>query len=144
MNAAANAYQAYRTAEIETISQRELIVKMYQGMERFIVQAQMAMHNKKLEAAHENCQKVKAILVELISTLNFEQGGDIAQQLRELYAFFLVTVVEANLRKDPAKLASILPIIAELRTAWEQIPDEYANTSSLPEGHEGHTLNLRT
>jgi flagellar secretion chaperone FliS len=140
----ANAYRAYRSAEVETLSQRDLLVKMFQGMERFLVQAQLAMNNQQPAEAHEACQRVKAILVELMATLNFEKGGEIAQRLNALYSFFLVTIVEANLRKDATKLAEILPIIADLRSAWERIPDELANVSSVPSGNEGHTLNLRT
>jgi flagellar secretion chaperone FliS len=96
---AANAYSAYRSAELQTISQRDLIVRLYQGAERFLVQAQAAMHNKQIEMAHNSCLKAKAIFTELLLTLNFSQGGAIALQLKELYLFMIIKTVEANLRK---------------------------------------------
>jgi flagellar protein FliS len=139
-----SALRAYRNSEVATLSQRDMIVRLYQGMERFLVQAQMAMNNRQPAEAHDYCQRIKGILVELISTLNFDKGGEVAQRLHSLYVFFLSTVMEANLRKDATKLAQILPIIADLRSAWERIPDDLANTSSVPAGNEGHTLNLRT
>ncbi len=141
---AANAYSAYRTAELHTISQRDLIVRLYQGAERFLIQAQAAMHNKQMEMAHHNCQKAKAIFSELLATLNFEQGGAIAAQLKELYLFLIVKTVEANLRKDAKLIAQMLPIVATLREAWQQIPDEQAQITSLTATPAGSTFSVST
>ncbi len=142
--AAANiAYAAYRTAEVHTISKRDLIVKLYQGAERFLVQAQTAMQNRQIEMAHNACIKTKNIFSELLVTLNMENGGEIAVSLQALYVFFINEITEANMRKDPKKIAGVLPIIATLREGWQQVPAEYANLSSL-EANEGHILNVRT
>lgn len=140
---AANVYSAYRSAELQTIPQRDLIVRLYQGAERFLIQAQAAIHNKQFEMCHHNCQKAKAIFSELLATLNLEQGGAIAVQLKELYLFLIVKTVEANLRKDSALIGRLLPIVATLREAWQQIPDDLAQGQTAPAA-EGHTLNVRT
>jgi flagellar secretion chaperone FliS len=139
----ANAYSAYRSAEIETISQKELIIRLYQGAERFIIEAKLAMTNNQLEKASNLCRKTRDIFVELMSTLNFEAGGEVAYQLRDLYSFIIYQVSEASLRKQPEKLDALLPIIVTLRSGWEAVPDEHANITSIPEGNDGHALNLR-
>ncbi len=141
---AANAYSAYRFAELQTIPQRDLIVRLYQGAERFLILAQAAIHNKQFEMAFHNCQKAKAIFTELLATLNLDKGGEIAEQLRELYLFLIVKTVEANLRKDPALIASLLPILATLREAWQQIPDDLAQVTSAPGGNSGSTFSVNT
>ena len=48
------------------------------------------MINKQWYQANEGCQKAKRIFVELLSTLNFEVGGEIAERLRDIYLFLLV------------------------------------------------------
>jgi flagellar secretion chaperone FliS len=144
MNNAATAYGAYRQAEIQTTSQRDLIIQLYQGAERFLVQAHTAMTNKKFDISHVSCQKAKAIFVELLSTLNFEKGGEIAKQLHALYAFFIVRIAEANLRQKPEMLSEIVPIIATLREGWQQVPNEFANVSSVPQANQGHAFNITT
>lgn len=134
-----NAAGAYRRAELGTISQRDLLVRLYQGLERFLGLARAAMARGDIEPAHANCQKAKAILTELAATLDLERGGDIAKQLRELYLFLILRTVEANLRKDPAIIDAVLPVVATLRGAWELIPDSEANTSARGEGGgQGH------
>lgn len=135
---------AYRSAEVEGISQRDLIVMLYRGAERFLLTARVAMANHEIEPAHEQCQRAKQIFIELLATLNMEAGGDFAVRLRSLYAFFITRISEANLNKDPLKIDEILPIIAELRTGWEQIPDDLANTSSIPDQGRQGILDIST
>ena len=137
-----NAYSAYRSAEIETLTQRDLIIKLYQGAERFLIGAKMAMENKEIENANTLSQKAKRIFMELLSTLDFEQGGAIAKQLRDLYLFIISSIVEANLRKDPARIGQILPIVATLREGWEQVPANEANGGRAA-GDRGQVLNMR-
>ena len=144
MSPANHAAHAYRNAEVTTLTQRDLIVKLYQGAERFLIQAKAGMANDKEDLVLIGCQKAKRIFVELTATLNFEQGGDIAEQLRNLYVFLIGEIGRASQERDPGAIEGILPIIATLREAWQNVPDEHANTSSMPQPGQSHTLNIRT
>ena len=126
-NPYAQAGTAYRTAEITTLSQRDLIVRLYQGIERFLQAAIGHMQRSEHEGAHHQCQRAKAILNELLVTLDFERGGEIAEKLKDVYVFLIARVVESNLRKDPEMLAQTLPLVASLRGAWEQVAPEHAD-----------------
>lgn len=130
------ARKAYQTVEASTLSPRDLLVKLYQGIERFLLQAKMGMQNRRLDLAVDGCRKAKAIIIELCSTLNFEQGGDIAQRLRDLYIFLLAEITRASLDRDTERIEKLLPIIATLRSAWEAIPQEYAHVTSLSQGQQ--------
>lgn len=143
MSPAATAYAAYRSAEIETISQRDLIVLLYQGAERFLDAGRQAMELHQLETAMVQCRRAKEIFIELLSTLNFEVGGEVAKQLKELYAFLILQITEASMRKEPQKIAAIMPIVATLREGWQQIPDDFANVSSMPTGNDGHVFSCK-
>lgn len=137
------AYAAYRSAEVETISQRDLIVRLYQGAEKFLVAGRTAMSDKKNEEATNQCRRAREIFVELLSTLNFDAGGDVAQQLRDLYVFLIYQISEASLKKNPTQIDALIPIIKTMREGWEAVPDEHANLTSIPEGNQGHSLNMR-
>jgi flagellar secretion chaperone FliS len=137
------AHAAYRSAEVTTLSQRELIVRLYQGAERFLAAGRDAIAAKKGEEAVIQCRRARDIFIELMATLNFEIGGDVAQQLRSLYAFIIYQISEASLKKNQAQIDALLPIIKTLREGWQAIPDEHANVTSIPEGNHGHSLNLR-
>jgi flagellar protein FliS len=81
--------------------------------------------------------------MELMATLNFDQGGEMAIRLKDLYSFLIFQISEASLRKNPEQIQTILPIIRTMREGWENVPDEEANTTSIPAGTEGHALNFR-
>jgi flagellar protein FliS len=142
MSPASTAYAAYRSAEIETVTQKDLLVRLFQGAEKFIELARQAMVDSQLEVAMTNCRKTRDIFIELMATLNFEQGGELAKRLKELYTFIIYQVSEASLSKNPDKLKEILPIIKTLREGWEKLPDEHANVTSIPQGNGGHSFNI--
>ena len=66
-----------------------------------------------------------------------------ATRLRDLYLFFIDRITRASLQEDASYIATILPMISDLRTAWQSVPDTEANTSSLPSGHEGTSFDCR-
>lgn len=144
MASALAAFRSSRTAEIETLSQRDLLVRLFQGAERFLIQARFGIENDNNEMVNNGCQKARHIFAELLSTLNFEKGGPIAGNLRDLYIFLINQISEVNLHKDAALVDRIVPIVRTLREGWESVPEEQANVSSLPAGHQGHALSLKT
>ncbi|NRA38647.1 MAG: flagellar export chaperone FliS [Planctomycetes bacterium] len=144
MSAGSQAFNAYKSAEIKTLSQRELIIKLYEGADRFLLHAQAAIYNQEWEMSHEKCSKAKAIFMELLSTLNFENGGAIAGQLRDLYLFLISEIIESNLTKDAERLKKLHPIIHSLLSAWRDIPENLANSGGANGGDPGTTFNIRT
>ncbi len=139
---AALSLASYRKAQLDGISQRDLLVRLFQGIERFLLAAQSSFRNGRRDTAAESMAKARRILVELCSTLNFEQGGEVAQRLNQLYIFLIGQTFEISLKQDPAMIDTILPIVATLREGWQQVPDALANLSSVPESQQGHTLSL--
>lgn len=140
---AAIAYSAYRRSEIETLTPRDLLVKLFEGLERFIDQAAMAVDNRQYELSTRNCQRVRDILFELQSTLNFEVGGEIATRLDALYTFMTTETIEAGLRKDSARLRQLQRVVRPLTEAWRGVPAEHARTTSLTGGAQQNVINMR-
>lgn len=56
--------------------------------------------------------KVRAVLVELISSLNFDKGGEIAQRLYDIYEFSLTESATGD-------LAVVSELLTGLRDAWK-------------------------
>ena len=141
---ASGAAGKYQQAEIGTLTQRDLLVRLYQGIERFLDQAATAMREADPPRAHDRCERARAIIVELLSTLDFERGGEVAEQLKQLYLWMLLHISEANLRKDAAILAQVTPVVGRLRDAWEQVPAELANAGSLAAAGQATAVDIRS
>jgi flagellar protein FliS len=63
---------------------------------------------------------VQDIVTELMASLDFDAGGEIAQNLFALYVWFGREILEANIRKDPEKVQSVRSMLSELRGAWAE------------------------
>jgi flagellar protein FliS len=59
----------------------------------------------------------------LKSSLNMQDGGDIARNLRDLYDYAQIRLLKANLRNDGAGVDEVLDLITPLRDAWVAIRD---------------------
>lgn len=111
---------AYRETRVRTASQGQLIIMLYDEAIKQLDIAVDLMKTTPREIERTNNALVKAqeIITELTASLDFDQGGEIATNLFALYMFFNRELLDANLRKDPDKTASIRKMMNELRGAW--------------------------
>lgn len=119
-----NPLTAYRETRVKTASPGQLIVMLY---DEAVKQCDIALeiftkdlkkHPQYIEGAHKALSKVQDIITELTASLDFESGGDIAQNLFALYLFFNRELLSANIDKDGSRLRAIRNMISELRGAW--------------------------
>jgi flagellin-specific chaperone FliS len=58
-----------------------------------------------------------------------EAGGQISKKLLSLYAYFIEKIPMANATKNVAELDDIIPLIQDIKEAWEKVEfDEAAIT----------------
>lgn len=72
--------------------------------------------------------KARDAIMELLVTLNVEQGGDIARNLRSVYTFILTELSDVARRPDGARLETIIKLVTELRGAFDAIATDSART----------------
>lgn len=126
--------QAYAQTQVSTTTnQKQLIVMAYDGILKFLNRAVNAMAARQIEDAHNDLVRARAIVEELASTLNMEEGGIVARNLWNLYVFFMQKITEANLTKDPTYIEGILPSIKELRDGWNgmEVPEDDLRAQAL-------------
>ena len=116
-----NPYQQYRATKVQTAGSVDLVVMLYQGAVKFIRLGMEAMDRDDSKAAHESLVRAQDIVVELLGSLNREEGGQIASQLSGVYDYCFRRLVSANIKKDPDPAREVLRIMRELGSAWQQI-----------------------
>jgi len=62
-----------------------------------------------------------AIISELQSTLNLEEGGVVATELDKLYTHMTTRLLEANATRDRTPIDEVAALMRTLRDAWAQI-----------------------
>lgn len=119
--ALSNPYNQYKQTQISTATQGRLIVMLYEGAIKFLTIAKENMTPKKYEVVNMNIQKAQDIISELMTSLNMDQGGEIAKNLLSLYIYFKKRLLEANMKKDADILDEVLKLMTQLCDSWEKI-----------------------
>jgi len=68
-------------------------------------------------------QTFSRIVIGLQGALDFERGGDLANNLNELYGYVTRRLLHVNARNDLDALEEIFGLMNEIRSAWEGVPD---------------------
>ncbi|MFX3631600.1 MAG: flagellar export chaperone FliS [Candidatus Pristimantibacillus sp.] len=114
-------YQTYQKNKFETASPHKLILMLYEGLLRFGTQTIKMIEQNNIAETNRSVQKMQDILYELITVLNTEQGGEIAENLKNLYLYMIDQLVQANVGKDAEKVKEVMQLITEIKKAWEEI-----------------------
>lgn len=115
------AYNAYKNNSVMAASPNKLVIMLYDGAIKNLKLAEMALNEKNIENVNTYIKKAQDIIVEFMSTLNFEAGGEISHNLYQLYDYMYRRLVRANIDKDIAAIIEVKKYLEELRATWAQI-----------------------
>jgi flagellar protein FliS len=121
LSTATAAHSAYRQQSVLTATPGQLVVMLYDGCLRFLHQAAHAMRAGELVQSRERLRRAQAIIAELQTTLDLEQGGVVASRLQGIYVFCQRHLLEGSSAEDPAMIDKVAELLGELREAWAEI-----------------------
>ncbi len=117
---------AYRTVgahgQVATADSRRLIAVMFDTALTRLATARGCMERGEVAAKGENISKAIGIIGGLNDSLDLDQGGQIAGNLRELYDYSCRRLVEVNMRNDLRGLDEVVSLMREIKSAWDALP----------------------
>jgi flagellar protein FliS len=122
-----NPLAAYKETRVRTAGPGQLVVMLYDEAVKQcdraleLLDKDIRKHPGNIEKTNAALTKVQDIITELMASLDFEAGGDIARDLFSLYVFFKKELMDANMAKDEARIRSVRGMLDELRSAWTTI-----------------------
>ena len=120
MNAyATSSHASYRESAILTAPPEQLLIMLYDGCHRFLLQAIAAMRDGFTAEAGERLGRATAIIDELQTTLDLS-AGEVAERLSGIYVFCRRHLAEGLCERDPEKLEQVDRLLRQLRDAWAQ------------------------
>lgn len=118
---AAAAANRYRGVQLNTASPAQLVVMLYDGIFRFVGEADEAFGRNDRARAGERIGRAIAIVDELAATLDTSHAPELAENLLALYGFCKRRLFDANLGRDRAALADVVTSLTPLREAWASV-----------------------
>ncbi len=115
------AAKAYLSTQINTTSQGEVLLMLYEGAIKFLSQAKQRMREKNYAEKGILISKALDVIAELDGSLNAEKGGELAQNLHKLYFYCNTRLLRANLEMNEEYVDEVIKILEAMRTAFKQI-----------------------
>lgn len=121
-----NPIATYQQMEIESdvrgADPHRLIVLLFDGAESALRQAQAHLAADNIVGKSEAIMKaIEIILDGLSASLNLEEGGELASNLRALYSYMVSRLVHANIHKDAAAITEVQTLLGEISGAWREM-----------------------
>lgn len=119
---AAYAQNAYTHTMVSTsTTPLDLVIMLYDGAVEYLQRTVFYINQGNTERKIYYITKTMAIIEELLSSLNMQDGREIAQDLHDLYIYMLKELTVANARNDIEKIKHLEGLLRELLFAWKQI-----------------------
>ena len=113
-----NPYDTYKQQSVMTMTSGQMLIMVYNELIKQLSLAQQAFTQKDISGVNRYLQKSQKLIRALKGTLNFDYS--ISENLNNLYDFFLSAVLNANVKKDPSELQTLIEMIAELRDTFTE------------------------
>lgn len=111
---------------VESASPHRLIQMLMEGALGKIAAAKGNMERGNIQAKGDQIGSAIAILDGLKSSLDKEKGGEIAQNLDDLYVYMERRLIEAHSHNDTAILDEVSDLLRQIKEAWDAIGDQAA------------------
>jgi flagellar protein FliS len=133
-----NAISSYKETRVNTASQGQLIIMLYdeaikhldRGLELLGLDKDGKRNPRNIEKISKSVLKAQEIVTELLVSLDFEGGGEIAKNLFSIYTWFNKELLEANISPDVRRIIAVRNQLSELRSAWVEIASK-SNTETV-------------
>lgn len=113
-----NPYKQYQQQSIMTMTPGELVVRLYDECIKRINTALFHIEEGRPDEADACIRKTQQIVHYL--DVSLERSVDIADNLHQLYDYFIRTLVKANAGKRKEPLEELVPMFKDLRDSFAQ------------------------
>jgi flagellar protein FliS len=104
----------------EYATANDLLNLLFVGLTDSLIDAQRFLNEKRYFEKAQSVSKAQKILTVLRDTLDFEIGGDLADNLYALYTYALQRIAHAHVTNDVNAFREVHTLLSELGAAWQQ------------------------
>ena len=123
--------QAYANTQIQTASSVQVIVLLYDGAISSMKLAQEGMSTLNFHDKARFLDRALRVIGELSASLNMEEGGNIAKDLRRMYEYIQFEMTQANLKNEPHRLEGPIRCLSVIREAWQDLAVQGAKPQAV-------------
>ena len=113
-----NDVSKYLTQQVMTASPAKLVFMLYERAIGSLQEAIAAIEAGDVEGRWRANNRAIEIISHMWSTLDMDNGGEIAENLDRLFSFMLMRLTDVDLRNDPTPAQKVIELLLPLRDSW--------------------------
>lgn len=118
MNNYAREMQAYKTQSVNTMTQGEMLILLYDNMIKRLKKASILIDHQDYEAFEKEVQGCQNIVYYLDGALDHRYP--ISRNLKQMYEYFNYQLIRLNAGRNKAVIEELIPLVLELRESFFQ------------------------
>jgi len=122
--------QVNRVGGVTDADPHRLVLMLLEGVIGKLAMAKGLMMRNDIAKKGELIGQAIAIIGGLKSSLNKVEGGEIAENLDNIYEYMEHCLGQANIHNNAAVVDEVVALLHEIKSAWESIPDDIRKESS--------------
>jgi flagellar biosynthetic protein FliS len=111
---------SYRKSAIEGASPIGLVIALYDTLWGDLRRAAAAIRENDIEKRCRELNHAALVLGQLENWIDLKNGGELAKNLTQLYAYLRAKMMEASIAKSATMLEAQMELILHVRTSWQQ------------------------
>lgn len=112
--------QAYQQSHLLTAARGDVLLALYDGALRFVIQARQSIDRRDYSGKAEAISRASSIIEELSSVLDHKRAPDLCGSLAALYSYYVRQLHRANAELNSAHLDELERHLTNLRQTWQQ------------------------
>ena len=109
----------YRQMAIKTANRGQILLMLYEAAIQHVKKASACIDKRDIAGKGQHIGKAHDIINELLTTLDFEIGGEIARELERLYIFMVEQLIKGNIESSKEKLLVVQKLLTTLLDGWK-------------------------
>ena len=115
------AYNSYQQNSVAVESPAKLVEMLYEGILRIDSMAKRCIDAEDIEKKIYYINRTTDIFVELLNSLDYEKGGQVAHYLTGLYTHQIKLLTQANMENSKEKIDIVIKATKGLLEAWKEV-----------------------
>ena len=107
---------------VDSSDRVQLVQMLFDGLLESLNAAEGHIKANAIQEKSNHLSRAGRIVLGLQNSLDYENGGDLARNLAELYGYVTRRLLQINLRNDLAGLHEVKGLMEEVRDAWTTVP----------------------
>lgn len=109
-------FQQYKEQSIDTMTQSELLLTLYDELVKRLTRAEIAMEKGEYDIMEQSVERATQIIRYLDGTL--DRSYEISKNLAQLYEFFCYELVRVKVGRNMTELQRVKTMVSELRDSF--------------------------